>query len=56
MWEGKVIIIIKVVVALLTNVSVVQRILLVQCRVSGVSPEPVSCFAVAACGCCHAVT
>jgi hypothetical protein len=47
MWEGKVISIINVVVALLTNVTVVQRILLVQCRVSGVSPEPVSCFAVA---------
>ena len=56
MWEGKVINIINVVMALLTTATIVQRVLLVQCRVSGVSPEPVSCFAVAACGCCHAVT
>jgi hypothetical protein len=47
MWEGKVISIIIIVVALLTNVTVVQRIILVQSRASGVPPEPVSQFSVA---------
>ncbi|HCR04694.1 MAG TPA: hypothetical protein DIU18_05865 [Gemmatimonadetes bacterium] len=56
MWEGKVINIINVVMALLTTATIVQRVLLVQCRVSGVSPEPVFCFAAAPAGCCHAVT
>ena len=46
MWEWKAISIINVVVAMLTNVTVVQRILLVQRRVSGVPPEPVSWFSV----------
>ena len=47
MWEGKVISIVVIVVALLTNFTVVQRIVLVQRRASGVSPEPVSRLSVA---------
>ena len=48
MWEGKVISIVVIVVALLTNFTVVQRIVLVQRRASGVPPEPVSRLSVAA--------
>ena len=42
MWEGKVISIIVIVVALLTNFTVIQRIVLVQHRASGAAPEPAS--------------
>ena len=42
MWEGKVISIVIIVVALLTNFTVVQRIVLVRRRASGVPPEPLS--------------
>ena len=47
MWEGKVISIVVIAVALLTNFTVVQRIVLVQRRASGVPPEPVSRLSVA---------
>jgi hypothetical protein len=46
MWKGKVISISVIVVALLMNVTLVQRILLVQRRASGIPPEPVSWLSV----------
>ena len=47
MWEGKVISIVVIVVALLTNFTVVQRIVLVQRRASGIPLELVSRLSVA---------
>ena len=48
MWEGKVISIVVIVVALLTNFTVVQRSMLVQRRVSGAPQEPAFRLSVAA--------